>query len=313
MLLVTRNSNFHGVMKISSTLICILVSVSVLFLIVPAELLSQSNNYTNTQIQQIEQKVLESLIDENNQEFLRNLEELRASGTTIHHELLFYEAKAHRNLSNLQEAFLIIDFYLYQPDVQQNHKNNAEVLRAQLEIDFQELREREEHLYQRILREKQISDVQKYLDQNPEIIRNTAEVEEMRHYLRVFESGSPDKLKTYFSDFPNGLFTDNLVNNIVFKDIEEMPELIGGMAWIANQLEYPELARRAGISGTVVIQIIVDQNGSVTDTEVVRRISPVLEDEALRVIETAQFIPGKQNGIPVRVKLNIPINFGLSD
>jgi protein TonB len=98
----------------------------------------------------------------------------------------------------------------------------------------------------------------------------------------------------------------------VFVAVEEMPELIGGIASLQQKITYPEMARKAGVEGRVFIQFIVDENGNVNDPVVLRGIGAGCDREALRVVREAKFEPGRQRGKPVRVKMSLPITFSLN-
>lgn len=97
----------------------------------------------------------------------------------------------------------------------------------------------------------------------------------------------------------------------IFVVVEQMPELIGGIASIQKEIRYPEIARQARVSGRVIVQFIVDQEGNVVDPVVLRGIGGGCNEEALRVLKLAKFIPGKQRGKPVRVRYVLPITFKL--
>ena len=98
-----------------------------------------------------------------------------------------------------------------------------------------------------------------------------------------------------------------------FIAVEQMPELIGSLGDLQSKIEYPEKARLAGIDGLVVIQFIVNKKGEVEDPQVIRGIGGGCDEEALRVVKTAKFVPGKQRGEPVRVRYSVPIFFVLKD
>lgn len=97
----------------------------------------------------------------------------------------------------------------------------------------------------------------------------------------------------------------------IFVAVEQMPELKGGLASIQGQIEYPELARKAGVEGMVVVQFVVDENGNVTSPTVLRGIGAGCDKEAVRVVQQAKFTPGMQRGKAVRVKMSLPIRFTL--
>ncbi|TVR18881.1 MAG: energy transducer TonB [Balneolaceae bacterium] len=98
-----------------------------------------------------------------------------------------------------------------------------------------------------------------------------------------------------------------------FVVVEDMPELIGGLAELQRQIRYPEMARRAGIEGRVYIQFIVNERGDVEDPRVIRGIGGGADEEALRVVSQAKFRPGMQRGRPVRVQYSLPIFFRLQN
>ena len=98
-----------------------------------------------------------------------------------------------------------------------------------------------------------------------------------------------------------------------FTVVENMPELIGGLAELQSRIEYPEQARRAGIEGRVYVQFIVNEEGQVEDPEVIRGIGGGCDEEAIRAVRQAEFRPGMQRGRPVRVQYSLPIVFRLQN
>ena len=102
----------------------------------------------------------------------------------------------------------------------------------------------------------------------------------------------------------------------IFQVVEEMPEFPGGMAeclkFIGKNIKYPTIAQENGVQGRVIIQFVVNQDGSIVDPVVVRSVDPYLDKEALRVIKTMpKWKPGKQRGKAVRVKYTVPVTFKL--
>lgn len=97
----------------------------------------------------------------------------------------------------------------------------------------------------------------------------------------------------------------------VFMVVEEMPEPKGGMAALQQKIEYPEFARKAGIEGRVFVQFTVDENGQVTNPVVQRGVHKLLDQEAVRVVQETEFVPGRQRGNPVKVRMSLPITFKL--
>lgn len=106
--------------------------------------------------------------------------------------------------------------------------------------------------------------------------------------------------------------TENEPEDEIFVVVEDDPVLIGGLRGLQEKIEYPAMARNAGIEGRVIVQFIVDENGDVTNPTVIRGRHPSLDEEALRVIRHAQFEPGRQRGNPVKVQMALPITFKLA-
>ena len=104
--------------------------------------------------------------------------------------------------------------------------------------------------------------------------------------------------------------------NKVFDVVEQMPSFPGGqsalMSWLSQNIKYPVIAAENGVQGRVVVQFVVEKDGSITDVKVVRSVDPSLDKEASRVVKSMpHWIPGKQNGSAVRVKYTVPVSFKL--
>lgn len=98
-----------------------------------------------------------------------------------------------------------------------------------------------------------------------------------------------------------------------FTVVEQMPELIGGLVPLQASIQYPEMARRAGIEGRVYVQFVVNEEGDVENPRVIRGIGGGCDEEALRVVREAKFEPGMQRGEPVRVAYSLPFVFRLGE
>jgi TonB family protein len=75
--------------------------------------------------------------------------------------------------------------------------------------------------------------------------------------------------------------------------------------------DYPDEARRRGIEGEVVIELIVRRDGSVGSPRVVRRLSAALDERALSAVRQWRFEPGKYRGSPVDVAVEVVVEFRL--
>lgn len=106
-------------------------------------------------------------------------------------------------------------------------------------------------------------------------------------------------------------------NNMVFDIVEVMPQYPGGqiamLKYIMENIKYPEQAMKEGIQGRVTVRFIVEKDGSISDVRPVLSVHPLLNKEAVRVVESMpKWSPGKQNGKPVRVRFNVPVMFKLN-
>lgn len=104
----------------------------------------------------------------------------------------------------------------------------------------------------------------------------------------------------------------------IFQVVENMPEFPGGtaalMQYLRKNIKYPTICQEQGIQGRVVVQFVVNKDGSIVDPEVIKPVNPYLDKEALRVISTMpKWKPGEQRGKPVRVKFTVPVQFKLSN
>jgi protein TonB len=102
----------------------------------------------------------------------------------------------------------------------------------------------------------------------------------------------------------------------IFTVVEEQPTYPGGdearIKFLQDNMKYPEEAKELGVQGKVFVTFVVEVDGSITDVRVLRGIGSGCDDEAIRVVKSMpKWVPGKQRGVPVRVKFNLPINFKL--
>lgn len=96
--------------------------------------------------------------------------------------------------------------------------------------------------------------------------------------------------------------------------VEEMPEFPGGMdslsAFLAREIQYPPVAKNNGITGTVLIEFVVEKDGRVTNGKVKVPLFPDCDVEALRgVMSLPNWKPGKNMGKPVRCYFQVPVTF----
>ncbi|MCK9625190.1 MAG: TonB family protein [Bacteroidales bacterium] len=82
--------------------------------------------------------------------------------------------------------------------------------------------------------------------------------------------------------------------------------------WVYTYVKYPKAAITNGIQGKVVIEFIVEKDGSVTNVQVVKGVDELIDNEAVKVVSISpKWIPGEINGRKVRTKISIPVEFRL--
>ncbi len=97
--------------------------------------------------------------------------------------------------------------------------------------------------------------------------------------------------------------------------VDEMPKAEYDVnEYLANNIKYPDSARKSNITGRVIIKFVVNEDGHISDGTVVKGIGAGCDEEALRVVRSMpKWKPGKKNGQPARVYFTIPISFRLVD
>ena len=104
--------------------------------------------------------------------------------------------------------------------------------------------------------------------------------------------------------------------NKVHDFVEQMPSFPGGMgalmSWLSQNIKYPVIAAENGVEGRVIVQFVVEKDGSITDVKIAKSVDPSINKEATRVVSSMpHWIAGRQNGNPVRVKYTVPVTFKL--
>lgn len=102
----------------------------------------------------------------------------------------------------------------------------------------------------------------------------------------------------------------------VYDVVEEMPQFPGGydalLKFLMTNTNYPAEAMTKGMQGRVLVQFVVNKEGCLQDVQLLRRVDPLLDEEALRVVNSMpRWRPGKQKGQPVNVQYTLPVVFSL--
>lgn len=106
------------------------------------------------------------------------------------------------------------------------------------------------------------------------------------------------------------------VSEKVYDVVDEMPQFPGGtselMKFLSRNIRYPKEAEDKGEQGRVIVTFVIEKDGNISDTKVMKSVSPQLDAEALRVINAMPaWTPGKRQGELVSVKYTLPVTFRL--
>lgn len=153
------------------------------------------------------------------------------------------------------------------------------------------------------------------------------EVQKVEEVLKIVEndvqveateiaSSEDDNTAVEIKEVAAPVVVEEVVEEEIFQVVEEMPSFPGGMGelmkFLGNNIKYPAVAQENGIQGRVIIQFVVEKDGSVANPVVVKGVDPALDKEALRVVKSMpKWTPGKQRGKAVRVKYTVPVTFRL--
>lgn len=115
---------------------------------------------------------------------------------------------------------------------------------------------------------------------------------------------TPSATKAVVSDDPN----------FVYDVADVMPSFLGGTkaltAYLAKNTKYPEAAMKAGQQGRVLCSFIVETDGTISDLKVVKKVWPLLEEEAKRVVMSMpKWVPAMMDEKSVRCRTLLPIVF----
>lgn len=151
-----------------------------------------------------------------------------------------------------------------------------------------------------------LSDQIDIVDDNIEVDDNIMNLED--------DSNMAVEIKEYIEEVQEEVVEEEA---IPFQLVEEKPKFQGGdanafSAWVAKNLNYPEIAKENGVQGRVMLQFTVNPNGSVSDVKVLRGIDPSLDKEAVRVVSSSpKWTPGRQRDRAVKVTYTFPVIFQL--
>ncbi len=102
----------------------------------------------------------------------------------------------------------------------------------------------------------------------------------------------------------------------IYVSVEHEPEFPGGinkfLRYLASNIKYPPDARAHNIQGRVIVSMVVEKDGTISNVKIARSVSDDIDKEAMRALyQLPKWKPGIQHGKPVRVFYSMPINFPL--
>lgn len=172
--------------------------------------------------------------------------------------------------------------------------------------------------------------LKKWTDRHPQLLRSITGAALAECYLKG--KGCEVQEDRAWDILQNNVYLERMINNEqdswkayqerhqktskIYDSVEQMPCFPGGASalnqYLNNEINYPAICISNKIQGRVIVSFVINRDGSISDAKIVRSIEPALDKEALRVVrKMPNWIPGRHNGSPVRVKYTIPITFKL--
>ena len=163
----------------------------------------------------------------------------------------------------------------------------------------------------------------------PEIVDHVDETKKMKNQEDLSRSNISIASQDYVGDSKNGINIDDLRDNQstggstvappvedtkTYTIVEQMPSFPGGeqalLNYVNSHIKYPAIAQEQEIQGVVGLRFVVLEDGRIGEVQVQRSLESHCDAEAVRVIKSLpRFIPGKQQGKPVRVWFSLPVRY----
>lgn len=173
------------------------------------------------------------------------------------------------------------------------------------------------------IRQRRYHGVSEYFDKNSQVTTHAEFAHGKRNgeFRLYYPGGQLKRRERYADDARSGAGECFAPSGqpVPFFEYEVMPRYSqgdGGFATIvqaiSHNFRYPKDARRAGIEGRVFITFVVTSLGTVADVQVKETLFPSIDAEAVRAVyQLKHFVPGQQDGKPVKVSFTVPITLRL--
>lgn len=172
--------------------------------------------------------------------------------------------------------------------------------------------------------EEVIMEVTRQDQKPPEPVKQTIAV--VSDIINVVKDDAKITTEFTFTDFDEDAIVikevakkeEAVVADEPFIIVEQMPKFQGGdleafRRWVQGKIQYPSIAAENGIQGRVVLQFVIEKDGSLSSVQVLQTPDASLSQEASRVLnQSPKWTPGKQRNMAARVKFTLPVEFRLN-
>ena len=164
-------------------------------------------------------------------------------------------------------------------------------------------------------------------DQKPPEAPKKTEMKVIADMLSIVKNDTKITTEVEFADFDEDteiiqeveVEEEEIKDDEPFLTVETMPSFKGGTLmdfrnWVQSKVRYPQIAQENGIAGRVVLQFVIERDGSLTNIVVLQTPDRSLSEEAIRVLnQSPKWTPGKQRNQTVRVKYTLPVEFRIQN
>jgi TonB family protein len=126
------------------------------------------------------------------------------------------------------------------------------------------------------------------------------------------EGNVPEAVLVEVEPASRKLDLSKLTQRPILEFADQSPQIVGGFGALYLNIHYPEAALRDNAQGRTIIEFVVEEDGTTSQIKVLKSLHPACDSVAVQAIRGTKFVPGRQNGELVRVKMRLPIRFKLT-
>ena len=105
---------------------------------------------------------------------------------------------------------------------------------------------------------------------------------------------------------------EEMPDDSLYTEVDQIPELIGGLRDLQQRVRYPTSALVHGVQGNVIVSFVVDEEGTVSERRISGSVSYAIAQAAMEAVTQSSFTPGIKDGKPVKVKMTMPVTFRIT-